>query len=156
MGIENPSFIDINSMIAQVASSLTASVRFPGSLNLDIKEIRNNLVPYPRFPFALCSYAPFLSGDKTYKEEITVAQLTNSAFESSTIFHFNLMASGNTMVSCNTNNGKYLACCLMYRGDVVPKDISAAIATTRSKTSVQFVDWVPTTFKCGLNSRGLL
>ncbi len=33
------------------------------------------------------------------------------------------------MVKCDPRHGKYMACCLMYRGDVVPKDVNAAVAT---------------------------
>ena len=44
-----------------------------------------------------------------------------------------------------------MACCMLYRGDVVPKDVNAAIATIKSKRSVQFVDWCPTGFKVGIN-----
>jgi len=40
-----------------------------------------------------------------------------------------------------------MAVCLLYRGDVVPKDVNAAIATMKSKRSIQFVDWCPTGFK---------
>ena len=43
-----------------------------------------------------------------------------------------------------------MACCMLYRGDVVPKDVNAAIATIKSKRSVQFVDWCPTGFKVNL------
>ena len=46
-----------------------------------------------------------------------------------------------------SRHGKYMACCMLYRGDVVPKDVNAAIATIKSKRSVQFVDWCPTGFK---------
>merc|ERR1719223_1239430 len=31
------------------------------------------------------------------------------------------------MVKCDPRHGKYMACCLMFRGDVVPKDVNAAI-----------------------------
>ena len=61
------------------------------------------------------------------------------------------------MVKCphstkdKNNISKYIACCLMYRGDVVPKDVNAAIATLKTKKTVRFVDWVPTGFKCGIN-----
>merc|ERR1719309_1898241 len=44
-----------------------------------------------------------------------------------------------------------MACCMLYRGDVVPKDVNAAIATIKTKRSVQFVDWCPTGFKVGIN-----
>ncbi|XP_060049517.1 tubulin alpha chain-like [Erinaceus europaeus] len=44
-----------------------------------------------------------------------------------------------------------MACCLLYRGDVVPKDVNAAIATIKTERSIQFVDWCPTGFKVGIN-----
>ena len=53
----------------------------------------------------------------------------------------------NQMVKCDPRHGKYMACCLLYRGDVVPKDVNAAIAAIKTKRSVQFVDWCPTGFK---------
>merc|ERR1711965_616952 len=55
------------------------------------------------------------------------------------------------MVKCDPRHGKYMACCLMYRGDVVPKDVNAAVATIKTKRTIQFVDWCPTGFKCGIN-----
>jgi hypothetical protein len=39
----------------------------------------------------------------------------------------------------------------MYRGDVVPKDVNASVATIKTKRTIQFVDWCPTGFKCGIN-----
>ncbi len=55
------------------------------------------------------------------------------------------------MVKCDPRHGKYMACCMLYRGDVVPKDVNAAIATIKTKRSIQFVDWCPTGFKVGIN-----
>jgi tubulin alpha len=57
------------------------------------------------------------------------------------------------MVKCDPRHGKYMACCMLYRGDVVPKDVNAAIATIKTKRTIQFVDWCPTGFKVylGLN-----
>merc|ERR1712002_999189 len=54
-------------------------------------------------------------------------------------------------VKCDPRHGKYMACCMLYRGDVVPKDVNAAIATIKTKRSIQFVDWCPTGFKVGIN-----
>ena len=51
------------------------------------------------------------------------------------------------MVKCDPRTGKYMACCLLYRGDVVPKDVNAAIASIKTKRTIQFVDWCPTGFK---------
>ena len=40
-----------------------------------------------------------------------------------------------------------MSVCLLYRGDVVPKDVNAAIAGIKVQKSIQFVDWCPTGFK---------
>ncbi|KAF3648938.1 RNA-dependent RNA polymerase 6 [Capsicum annuum] len=40
---------------------------------------------------------------------------------------------------------------LMRRGDVVPKDVNAVVPTIKTKRTIQFVDWCPTGFKCGIN-----
>ena len=40
---------------------------------------------------------------------------------------------------------------MLYRGDLVPKDVNTAIAVIKSKCSVQFIDWCPTGFKVRIN-----
>ncbi|GAB5365826.1 hypothetical protein AAMO2058_001091400 [Amorphochlora amoebiformis] len=140
LDIARPSYTNLNRLIAQVISSLTASLRFDGALNVDINEFQTNLVPYPRIHFMLCSYAPIISKAKAKHEQLTVAEITNTAFEPASM-----------MAKCDPRHGKYMACCLMYRGDVVPKDVNAAVATIKTKRTIQFVDWSPTGFKCGIN-----
>eukprot|EP01084_Bolivina_argentea_P120187 213029_1 len=51
------------------------------------------------------------------------------------------------MAKCDPRPGKYMATCLMYRCDVVPKDVNAAVATIKTKRTIQFVDWCPIGFK---------
>ena len=38
----------LNEIISQIVSTLTASLRFHGELNIDFSEFQTNLVPYPR------------------------------------------------------------------------------------------------------------
>ncbi|KAF4317491.1 hypothetical protein BBO99_00007993 [Phytophthora kernoviae] len=140
LDIERPTYTNLNRLIAQVISSLTASLRFDGALNVDVTEFQTNLVPYPRIHFMLSSYAPVISAEKAYHEQLSVAEITNSAFEPASM-----------MAKCDPRHGKYMAACLMYRGDVVPKDVNAAVATIKTKRTIQFVDWCPTGFKCGIN-----
>merc|ERR1712065_67439 len=140
LDIERPTYTNLNRIIAQIVSSLTASLRFDGALNVDITEFQTNLVPYPRIHFMLASYAPIISAEKAYHEQLSVAEITMSVFEPAAM-----------MVKCDPRHGKYMACCLMYRGDVVPKDVNAAVATIKTKRTIQFVDWSPTGFKCGIN-----
>lgn len=140
LGIERPSYSHLNRLISQVVSSITSSIRFNGSLNVDMNEFQTNLVPYPRIHFPLVSFAPFLPSQKVSHEGVTVADLTSSVFEKD-----------NQMVKCDPRDGKYMACCMLYRGDVVPKDVNQAIATIKQKNEIRFVDWSPTGFKIGIN-----
>ena len=77
-----------------------------------------------------------LTAEKAYHERMSVAEITKACFKSN-----------NQMVVCNTLRGKYLSCCMLYRGDVVPKDINAAITAIKMMRTIQFVGWCPTGFK---------
>ncbi|VAI08270.1 unnamed protein product [Triticum turgidum subsp. durum] len=140
LDIERPTYTNLNRLISQVISSLTTSLRFDGAINVDITEFQTNLVPYPRIHFMLSSYAPIISAEKAFHEQHSVPEITNSVFEPSSV-----------MAKCDPRHGKYMACCLMYRGDVVPKDVNSAVHSIKTKRTVQFVDWCPTGFKCGIN-----
>jgi tubulin alpha len=139
--IEKPNYQNLNRVVAQLVSSMTASLRFNGVLNTDLNEFRTNLVPYPRIHFVLPSFAPVVSMAASFSEANTVADLTHSVFDP-----------GSFLSSCDPRMGKYMACCLMYRGDVTAKDVSTSIQHMRGKSSIQFVDWSPTGFKSGINN----
>lgn len=139
LGVSAPSYTNLNRIIAQVVSSITASLRFDGSLNVDLNEFQTNLVPFPRIHFPLTSYSPLISSDKAHHEQNSVSEMTYACFESS-----------NQMVKCDPKEGKFMACCLLYRGDVVPKDVQSAVASIKTKRTIQFVDWCPTGFKLGI------
>ena len=140
LGLECPSYRNINRLVAQMASSVTGSLRFDGALNVDLQELQTNLVPYPRLHFLVPSYAPVVSAERAHFESSSVSEITLSCFEPTS-----------AMVTCDPRRGRYMACCLMYRGDVVPKDVSAAVALVKTRRGVEFVDWSPTGFKCGIN-----
>ena len=38
----------------------------------------------------------------------------------------------------------------MYRGNIVPKDVSYAVGHIKTTRTIHFVDWCPTGFKCGI------
>ena len=142
LDVERPTYSNLNRLIAQVVSSTTASLRFDGALNVDLTEFQTNLVPFPRIHFPLVTYAPIICAERAFHEQFSITEITSACFEPS-----------NQMVKCDPRHGKYMACCLLYRGDVVPKDVNVAIAHIKTKRSIQFVDWCPTGFKVGINNQ---
>jgi tubulin alpha len=125
-----------------VVSSITASLRFDGSLNVDLAEFQTNLVPFPQIHYPVISYAPILSKGLAQYESHGVQEITNQCFEPH-----------NQMVKCDSSGSKskYMACTLLYRGDVVPNDANHAVSVIKTRKTIQFVDWCPTGFKVGIN-----
>uniref|UniRef100_A0A673H737 Tubulin alpha 1a n=1 Tax=Sinocyclocheilus rhinocerous TaxID=307959 RepID=A0A673H737_9TELE len=121
-------FVDLEpTVIDEVRTGTYRQLFHPEQLITGKEDAANNYAP---------TYAPVISAEKAYHEQLSVSEITNACFEPS-----------NQMVKCDPRHGKYMACCLLYRGDVVPKDVNAAIATIKTKRSIQFVDWCPTGFK---------
>ncbi|KAL0614417.1 Tubulin alpha-1B chain [Plecturocebus cupreus] len=79
------------------------------------------------FPLATCAPA--------FYEQFSIVEITNACFEPAS-----------QRVRCDPRHGKYITCCLLYPGEMVPKDVSAAIVTIKTKCSIRFVDCFPTVF----------
>jgi tubulin alpha len=139
LGIERVNYANTNRLIAQSMSSTTSSLRFNGELNVDLRDLVTNLVPYPRLHYVVPTLAPLLNNYKGY-EQRSVEEITNEAFNSKS-----------SLVSCKLDYGKFLANSLMYKGDVVPQEINSAIIQLKSKRNFKFVDFIHTGFKCGIN-----
>uniref|UniRef100_A0A3Q1EZ10 Tubulin alpha 1a n=1 Tax=Acanthochromis polyacanthus TaxID=80966 RepID=A0A3Q1EZ10_9TELE len=98
LDISRPTYTNLNRLMAQIVSSITASLRFDdGALNVVLTEFQTNLVPYPRIHFPLVSYAPVISAEKAYHEQLSVAEITSACYEPA-----------NQMVKCDPRHGKYM------------------------------------------------
>ncbi|KAK6027445.1 tubulin/FtsZ family protein [Ostertagia ostertagi] len=125
---KSPNYSNLNRIVAQVVSSITASIRFSGELNVDLSEFSTNLVPFPRIHFPLVASSPLLAEEKAHREALTVRDITAMCLEPSS-----------QMVKCDLRGGKNMAVCLLYRGDVVPKDVNQAIEYIKMKQVLEFV-----------------
>lgn len=144
LDVERPTYTNLNRLISQVVSSITASLRFEGELNVDLNEFQTNLVPYPRIHFPLASFAPIISSNKANHQALDTTEITKNVFETHS-----------QMVKCDPKTGKYMSCCMLYRGDVKPRDVNEAITKIKAMANIQFVDWCPTGFKVGINNQTL-
>jgi tubulin alpha len=136
--IDRPSYSNLNRLIAHAIATITSSLHLKSQLNVDLAEFQTNLVPYPRIHFVLTSSSPFIPSIKATPNQLSVSAMTFEAFNHSSIF-----------ASCDPQHGKYMACCLMFFGNISSSSIGAAICTLKTKRTIQFVDWCPSGFKCG-------
>ena len=56
LDVDRPTYTNLNRLISQIVSSITASLRFDGALNVDLNEFQTNLVPYPRYAASLLEH----------------------------------------------------------------------------------------------------
>ena len=66
LGIESPTYTNLNRLVAQIVISIIASLQF--ALNVDLMELQTNLVPNQRIHFTLDTYASVISSEKVYHE----------------------------------------------------------------------------------------
>ena len=93
--VTSPSLANLNRLIAQVVSSVTDSLRFDGSLTVDLNEFQTNFVPFPRIHFPPAAFILIVSADKAHREQNPVADMTLPCFEP-----------GNRMVKFDPREGK--------------------------------------------------
>jgi len=143
LDIKRPSYGNLNRLIAKVISSMTASLRFEGELNVDLNEFQTNLVPFPRLHFMTTSLAPVTTQAKKETQKNDVQAVTEACFGPKNFFV--------KIADFDAEEDKYMAISLNYRGDIKSKEANATVQWLKSNKKVTFVEWCPTGFKIGLN-----
>ena len=142
LGNNNPSYQDVNRLIAQSISSVTCSFRFRSCSSQSIKELSTNLVPYTNVKFILPSFAPFNWTKDGEISEVSVSEMTKSVFEKDSM-----------MISWNPRHGKYMSWSLFYKGDVSSSEVKSEISNLKKDKTLHLVDWAPTGVKYAFNSQ---
>merc|ERR1711935_81245 len=134
--IAQPSFQDVNHIIAQVMSNTTSTLRFQGcENNSDIRKLCTNLVPFPRIHFLLQAQAPLIGLGNAEWERLGIPEMAAQMFDARSL----LSDSGDLRLS-----GKILTASCLFRG----KNLSAleaeqSINSLRKKNEGTFVEWIP-------------
>ena len=133
LSVEQPSYLNLNRILGQVISSITASIRFDGS---DMTELQTYFVTHPRIHFPLATYAPIISIEEEVQyDQLAIDKITSACFDPN-----------NQMVKCDPSLGKYTASCnFIYRGGVTSKEASTISQYIETNFNIgdQFVDWSP-------------
>lgn len=130
MRLSQTNFVNINRLIAQVISNITAGSRFSNSRSADLIEFQTNLVPFPRIHFPLVSFAPIRSTREIFHEQNDTMSLTNELFHRNSQF-----------VKVEPSSGRYLSVVILYRGPVSPVDVNKTIDKLKNDRRISFVDW---------------
>ena len=87
----------------------------------------------------MASLSPLQTELSAQKDAYTVTDITLQAFDNE-----------NIMAAVDLSRGKFMSCCLMYRGDVLPRNVNQALNTFKNQNIKRFVDWCPAMFKVGI------
>jgi len=131
-----PTYAELNYLISCVMAGVTASLRFPGKLNGDLRKLGVNLVPFPRLHFFLISQAPLQSKDNKAYQLVNVQELTNQCFSPRNFFS-----------NVKPDDGKYMTASLLYRGPMSTQEVDSNIEKRQSANSDDFVEWIPNNMK---------
>lgn len=145
--LANPSYGDLNHLIANAITGTTCSLRFPGQLNCDLRKLAVNMVPFPRLHFFLVGFAPLTAYSSQGFRVLTVPELTQQAFDAK-----------NMMCAADPRHGRYLTCAMMFRGSMSSKEVDDQMLQMINKNSSYFVEWIPNNLKasiCDIPPKGL-
>ena len=143
LDIKRPSYDVLNRLIAKATSSMTASLRFEGELNVDPNKFQTNLEPFPRLHFRITAMAPITTQDKQEMAEIEIRPITELCFSAQNFFA--------KIADFDAEEDKYMAVSVNYRRQFKAKEANATVQWLKTNKKVTFVEWVLTGFKVGLN-----
>jgi len=134
-----PTYADLNYLISCVMAGVTASLRFPGKLNGDLRKLGVNLVPFPRLHFFLIAQAPLASKENKGYQLVNVKELTNQAYSPRNFFS-----------NVKPDDGKYMTASLIFRGPMSSQEVDEIIEKRQSANSDDFVEWIPNNQKTSI------
>ncbi|KAI8825783.1 Tubulin/FtsZ family, GTPase domain-containing protein [Fimicolochytrium jonesii] len=132
-------FDAMNNIAANLLMNMTSSMRFEGSMNVDINDIVTNLVPFPRLKFVMSSMTPLYTLTDSSAAPRRVDQMFLDAF-----------SRDSQLIKADPKAHRYLACALVARGDVEISDIRRNIDKLSSQ--LKFASWNRESWKTGICS----
>eukprot|EP00929_Paragymnodinium_shiwhaense_P026514 TRINITY_DN15771_c0_g1_i1.p1 TRINITY_DN15771_c0_g1~~TRINITY_DN15771_c0_g1_i1.p1 ORF type:complete len:433 (+),score=43.79 TRINITY_DN15771_c0_g1_i1:119-1417(+) len=137
LGVKEPNFTNLNRLIAQGLSSISASSRFDSPLRCNLSELPCELCPNPGMKLVSMSHAPG-------QNAASVGDMTSELLKSES----------QLLSGLNVDEGKFLGINAFYRGDIMPKDVQDTMCGKRGELSERFCAMArPSTINCSITYR---
>ena len=116
--------------------SLPASPSYDGSPHVHGTKVHTNLVPYPRIRNSFATARCSSRRRRLTTDSFSVIEITLSVRHPASMMFKRVL-----------RHGTYMACGLLFHGDVVPKVVDAAVAVVNTRHTIQFRCWSQTGFR---------
>merc|ERR1719161_2168955 len=135
----SPTYADLNYLISCVMAGVTASLRFPGKLNGDLRKLGVNLVPFPRLHFFLIAQAPLASKENKGYQLVNVQELINQSYSPRNFFS-----------NVKPDDGKYMTASLIFRGKMSTQEVDELCEKRQKANEDDYVAWIPNNMKTSI------
>eukprot|EP00755_Sulcionema_specki_P003703 Sspe_Gene.28284::Locus_12711_Transcript_1_2_Confidence_0.750_Length_5388::g.28284::m.28284/K07374/TUBA; tubulin alpha len=145
LGVADPDYRCLNSIVAEVTSSLTGAIRLPAIQRLkSLQHITTNLVLYPRLHCVVPSFSPFMSSSVS----ITEPQNQTKALLSLASYCFH---PSHYLLSVNPRGtAKNCTMLMNFRGELEPKDALVVTTAASRNREIQFANYTACPFKTSI------
>lgn len=138
--LQNPTFAQINSLVATVMAASTTTLRYPGYMNNDLIGMLASLIPTPKCHFLMTGYTPLtVDSQATTVRKTTVLDVMRR-----------LLHTKNIMVSCSTRRGVYISILNVIQGEVDPTQVHKSLQRIRERKLAKFIQWGPASIQVAL------
>lgn len=138
--LNNPTFQQTNTIISNVMSASTTTLRYPGSMNNDMISLISSLIINPKCHFLITSYTPI-----TIDKHISNVQKTTVLDVMKRLLH-----TKNIMVSAPVRRGMYISILNIIRGETDPTQVHKGLQRIRDRKLVNFIKWNPASIQVTL------
>ncbi|KAG0727827.1 Tubulin gamma-1 chain [Chionoecetes opilio] len=144
--ISNPTFSQINSMVSNIMSTSTATLRYPSYMNNDLIGLIAPLIPTPRLHFLMTGFTPLT----TDQEVASVRKTTVLDVMRRLLQPKNMMVS--TPLDRNSQHC-YISILNIIQGEVDPTQVHKSLQRIRERKMAQFIPWGPASIQVALSKK---
>ncbi|KAI9223493.1 Tubulin/FtsZ, GTPase domain-containing protein [Blastocladiella britannica] len=144
--VQQPTFTQVNQLVATVMAASTATLRYPGYMHNDLVSLVAALIPTPRCHFLSTAYTPFASANVDQAKSVRRTTVLDVMRR--------LLQPKNKMVTTrDSKRACYVSVLNIIQGDVDPTDVHKSLVRIRERKLAQFIPWGPASIQVALSKK---